>query len=87
MDYVPHTADDEKKMMEVAGIRSIDELFVDIPEKYRLHELLNLPHSLPEQDVFSLMKDLDSRNMIPPITLTGAGAYHCLLYTSDAADE
>ena len=76
MDYVPHTADDEQKMMEVTGIRSIDELFADIPEKYRLRELLDLPHSLPEQDVFSLMKDLGSRNTIPPVILTGAGAYH-----------
>jgi len=31
MDYVPHTADDEQKMMEVTGIRSIDELFRGYP--------------------------------------------------------
>jgi glycine dehydrogenase subunit 1 len=76
MDYVPHTADDEKRMMEVIGIRSIDELFSDVPEKFRLSESLHLPSALSEQDVFSLMKNLGSRNGIPPVTLTGAGAYH-----------
>lgn len=76
MDYVPHTADDEKKMMETAGIRSIDELFADIPDKYRLRELLHLPPSLSEQEILSLMKDMASRNTVPPVTLTGAGAYH-----------
>lgn len=76
MDYVPHTADDEKKMMKAAGVGSIDELFFDIPDKYRLRELLDLPHPLSEQEIFSLMKDLGSRNVIPPATLMGAGAYH-----------
>jgi len=76
MDYVPHTAEDERKMMEVIGIRSVDELFSDVPEKFRLRELLNLPPSLSEQETTSLMKNQASRNVIPPVTLTGAGAYY-----------
>ncbi len=76
MDYVPHTPTDEKQMMEVIGVRSVEDLFVDIPEKYRLSRGLQLPPSLSEQEISSLMEDLASRNIVPPVTLTGAGAYH-----------
>jgi glycine dehydrogenase subunit 1 len=76
MDYVPHTPADEAALLQTIGISSIEDLFVDIPEKYRLKNLLELPTSLSEQEVFSLMKTLSSRNAIPPITLMGAGAYN-----------
>lgn len=76
MDYVPHTAEDQRQMMEKIGIRSVAELFVDIPDKYQLKKLMNLPPALSEQEVFTLMKSISARNAIPPITLMGAGVYH-----------
>jgi glycine dehydrogenase subunit 1 len=76
MDYVPHTPEDQRQMMEKIGIRSIAELFVDIPEKYQIRKLINLPPALSEQEVFALMKGISARNAIPPITLVGAGVYH-----------
>jgi glycine dehydrogenase subunit 1 len=76
MDYIPHTPEDQRQMMESVGIRSIDDLFTDIPEKYRLNRLLDLPSALSEQAVYALMKGISSENRIPPITLMGAGAYH-----------
>jgi len=76
MDYVPHTQEDQRQMMETVGIKSIAELFVDIPEKYRLKKLMGLPPPLSEQEVFNLMKGIGSQNAISPITLMGAGAYN-----------
>jgi len=76
MDYVPHTPEDQQQMMGLIGIRAIDELFADIPDKYRPKGLLDLPQALSEQEVSTLMQDIGSRNVIPPITLMGAGAYH-----------
>jgi glycine dehydrogenase subunit 1 len=76
MDYIPHTPEDQRQMMESVGIRSIDDLFTDIPGKYRLKSLLDLPSALSEQEVSDLMKGIGSRNTIPPITLMGAGVYH-----------
>jgi glycine dehydrogenase subunit 1 len=76
MDYVPHTRSDQKQMMEAIGIEAIDDLFTDIPEKYRLKTLLDLPPALSEQEVYALMKGISSQNKISPITLTGAGLYH-----------
>jgi glycine dehydrogenase subunit 1 len=76
MDYVPHTPEDQKKIMETVGIRTIDDLFTDIPEKYKLKKLLDLPSALSEQDVSALMNGIGNRNTIPRITLMGAGAYY-----------
>ncbi|MEN6319176.1 MAG: aminomethyl-transferring glycine dehydrogenase subunit GcvPA [Syntrophaceae bacterium] len=76
MDYVPHTPEDQQQMIELIGIRAIDELFADIPDKYKLKRLLDLPRALSEQEVSTLMQDIGSRNVISPIALMGAGAYH-----------
>jgi glycine dehydrogenase subunit 1 len=76
MDYVPHTPEDQRQMMDKIGIRSIAELFVDISEKYQIKNLMDLPPALSEQEVFTLMKGIGSQNAISPITLMGAGAYN-----------
>lgn len=76
MDYIPHAQDDLREMMQTIGIASLDELFVDIPDKYRLKKLLDLPSPLSEQEISGLMNDISAKNSLPTITLTGAGAYH-----------
>ncbi len=76
MDYVPHTADDQKEMMRAIGIESMEALFADIPETYRLKGLLELPEPLAEQEIWEHMSRLAARNRLPGATLTGAGAYH-----------
>jgi glycine dehydrogenase subunit 1 len=76
MDYVPHTQEDQKKMMQTIGIAVLDDLFVDIPEKFRLKRALDLPLARSEQEVWELMRQVGSQNVVPAITLTGAGAYH-----------
>ncbi|MFB3924828.1 MAG: aminomethyl-transferring glycine dehydrogenase subunit GcvPA [Syntrophales bacterium] len=76
MNYLPHTADDRRRMMETIGIKSIDELFADIPDAYRLKSALNLPPPLSEQEVYLKLRDTACANAIPSVTLTGAGAYN-----------
>ncbi|PZN09025.1 MAG: hypothetical protein DIU69_09185, partial [Bacillota bacterium] len=36
ISYLPNTDEDRRAMMAAIGIRSIDELFADIPEEVRL---------------------------------------------------
>jgi glycine dehydrogenase subunit 1 len=76
MDYVPHTPEDLKQIMKTIGISSMDDLFDDIPEKFKLKRFLALPPSLPEQEISRLMKNKASRNVIPSVILRGAGAYN-----------
>lgn len=75
MDYIPHTPEDIRRMMNAVGIASVEDLFEDIPEPYRLKRLLDLPLPLSEQEVARLMKDYADRNVVPPVILKGAGAY------------
>lgn len=76
MDYVPHTPEDLKQIMKTIGISSMEDLFDDIPEKFKLKRFLALPPSLPEQEISRLMKNKASRNVIPSVILRGAGAYN-----------
>jgi len=76
MDYVPHTPADEKAMLQTIGVRSVEDLFADIPERYKLKRLLHLPQPLSEQELCALMREIGSENKVPEITLMGAGAYN-----------
>jgi glycine dehydrogenase subunit 1 len=76
MDYCPHTPDDIAQMHSVIGISNLDELFADIPEKFRIKQIPDIPAALSEQETVSVMSDLAGKNKLPRFTLTGAGAYH-----------
>jgi glycine dehydrogenase subunit 1 len=76
MDYCPHTPDDIAQMQSVIGISSLDELFADIPEKFRLKQIPDIPAALSELETLSFMSGLAGKNKLPRFTLTGAGAYH-----------
>jgi glycine dehydrogenase subunit 1 len=75
MDYCPHTPEDIDQMQAATGIGSIDELFADIPEKFRLKKIPDIPPALSEQETVALMQVIGRRNQLPAVTLTGAGAY------------
>jgi len=49
-------------MMQEIGIKSIDELYADIPEKYRLKKPLNIPEALSEFEVKKHVETLLSKN-------------------------
>lgn len=76
MDYIPHSEQDRKEMLQTIGVGGVEELFTDIPDRYRLKRALELPGSLSEQDTLRIMKEIGAHNTIPTMTLTGAGAYN-----------
>ena len=75
MDYCPHTSDDIAQMQAAIGVGSIEELFADIPQKFRLKQMPDMPASLSEQETLGLMQAISLKNRTPRMTLTGAGAY------------
>jgi len=75
MDYCPHTPDDITQMQAAVGVNSLEELFADIPQKFRLKQMPDMPASLSEQETLGLMQALSGKNKTPCATLTGAGAY------------
>jgi glycine dehydrogenase subunit 1 len=76
MDYCPHTSEDIEQMQAATGVASIDELFADIPQKFRLQSALDIPAALSEQETVAAMSNIAAKNRLPQFTLTGAGAYH-----------
>jgi glycine dehydrogenase subunit 1 len=76
MDYTPHSNEDIAQMQAAIGIKNIEELFADIPAKYRLKQLLDIRLPLSEQETIALMMGMGRKNTLPALTLTGAGAYH-----------
>lgn len=62
--YIPNSLPEVKQqMMREIGIKSIEELFADIPEKYRLRKPLNLPEKgLSEFELKKHVEKLLSKN-------------------------
>ncbi len=77
-EYIPHTEEDIKEMLEVIGVGSIDELFSPIPESVRLKKPLDLPDPLSEIELVQYFKDLSERNksLDNYISFLGGGAYN-----------
>jgi glycine dehydrogenase subunit 1 len=60
--WIPMTKATEKDMLESIGKKSLDELFSNIPEKFKLQRDLNLPHSHSEIEVTRRIQELASKN-------------------------
>jgi glycine dehydrogenase subunit 1 len=78
MTYVPHTADDRRRMLEAIGVDGVGELFADIPQSSRAHAW-ELPTPLVEQEVRAELARLAGRNRLPEVSFLGAGAYRHLV--------
>ena len=79
--YIPLTPEEEKEMLEVIGVDSVEDLFTDIPGDLRLKRPLNLPEGKPESEVYDYLKTLAGRNTSAedyPVFL-GGGSYDHLI--------
>lgn len=75
--YIPNTDRDRHLMCEALGIRSVEDLFSDIPESVRFRGRLNIPEGMSEAEVADLMLGLSSKNADTSkvVCFAGAGAY------------
>ncbi|NLJ41939.1 MAG: aminomethyl-transferring glycine dehydrogenase subunit GcvPA [Clostridiales bacterium] len=76
-NYIPNTEDVKKNMLAEIGYSSIEELFVDIPDRVRLERKLNIKGPMAEMDLMRYMKGLASSNKHGGeyTCFLGAGAY------------
>ena len=76
MVYVPHTDAERQVMLAAIGVESLEELFWDIPEKFRYPQL-DLPEPLSEMETLQELQFLAGLNLNANTTPTflGAGAY------------
>ncbi|MHC1719763.1 MAG: aminomethyl-transferring glycine dehydrogenase subunit GcvPA [Clostridiaceae bacterium] len=75
--YLPLTPEDQDYMLKVIGVKSIDDLFEDIPKEVRLNKNLNLSGGMSELEVMSKITKIASKNKNTDelVCFLGAGAY------------
>ena len=60
--YFPHTGDDLQAMLARVGVKSVDDLFAEIPEEVRFRKDYALPQSASELEVRQMFELMGSKN-------------------------
>ena len=74
MPFISNTDSQRQKMLESIGIKSVDELFSDIPPEIPAANL-NIPPGKSELEVRKLLRKLASENSSDLVCFLGAGFY------------
>jgi glycine dehydrogenase subunit 1 len=74
MAFIPHTPADVEAMLAAIGVRSIEQLFEEIPQSLRIQSLKGVPPALNEMEIGRLMSERARRDG-RPLCFIGAGAY------------
>jgi glycine dehydrogenase subunit 1 len=77
MSFIPNTEADRALMLEAVGLRSVAELFHDVPADHRF-PALRLPRPLSEQEILRELEAMADRNASTgrSPSFLGAGAYN-----------
>jgi len=77
MRYLPLTPDDRSAMLAAIGVKSIDDLFVDVPKPAQRDGLVDLPRVAGEMEVERALSALAATNVAAGSVpfFCGAGAY------------
>jgi len=75
--FTPHTQIETEEMLKKIGVRSLSDLFTDIPSQYRFPKL-DLPAGITEMEANAELHEYASANesVDELISFLGAGAYH-----------
>ena len=60
--YLPLTDEERQEMMKEIGVKNIEELFSDIPKKFRLSKELDLPEGKGEIETYIELRKLAAKN-------------------------
>ena len=72
--FFPHTQDDVKQMLGKCGLKSLDELYNDIPGELQFKRDYDLPRAMSEIEVRNFFADLAMDNTALKCFM-GAGVY------------
>ncbi|MBZ5703582.1 MAG: aminomethyl-transferring glycine dehydrogenase subunit GcvPA [Acidobacteriia bacterium] len=78
MRYLPKSPAERQEMLAAIGVKSVDELFAGIPERYRLREALALPAAHSEAEIIAYFKERAAENALGYASFLGAGVYQHL---------
>ena len=74
MGYIPDSQAKQQEMLKLVGVKSIDDLFHQVPQEVKLEEL-NIPEGLSELAVSKAIKKMADKNVLYSSIFRGAGAY------------
>ena len=72
--YFPHTPSDVDAMLKAIGVKSIDDLYTDVPAELRFQGDYALPSAKSEIELRQWMRRLAAKNK-PLVCFAGAGVY------------
>ena len=72
MKYTPHTPADIQRALETIGVRSVDELFTDVPASIQ-NPKIDIPAGLDEHGVLEHMRSLAKKNAVDGPNFLGGG--------------
>ena len=72
--YFPHTPDDIQRMLDVIGVKSLDDLYADVPESVKLKGDYELPEAKSEMEVRRYFSGLANKDR-QLVCFAGAGVY------------
>lgn len=72
--FFPHTNDDLQEMLAKSGVKSLDELYADLPESVRFRKEYDLPEAQSEAELRRLFQSMAELNE-PLVCFAGAGIY------------
>ena len=78
MTYIPISPRERESMLETIGVKSLDDLFEDVPVKHRFPQL-DLPPALTEMEALLQLSEVANANenvRSDLISFLGAGMYH-----------
>ena len=75
MRYLPKSPAERLKLLAEIGASSIDDLFVVIPEEYRLARDLDVPRQQGESEIIDYFRAAAAKNSTGYASFLGAGAY------------
>ncbi|MFH1074430.1 MAG: aminomethyl-transferring glycine dehydrogenase subunit GcvPA [Candidatus Firestonebacteria bacterium] len=75
--FLPHTDEDIRRMLETAGVSSVEKLFSDIPEAIRYKGRIKLPKKVSEAELRKelLLLSLKNKNTEEYVNFLGGGIY------------
>lgn len=60
--YFPHTDDDIRQMLDIIGVKSLDDLYAEIPEELKLNRKLDIPSQKSEIEIRNIIQDMSAKN-------------------------
>ncbi|MDR0840173.1 MAG: aminomethyl-transferring glycine dehydrogenase subunit GcvPA [Christensenellaceae bacterium] len=74
--YVPNTVHERQEMLQSIGLKTMDDLYADVPQTMKLSAPLQLPAGKSEQEVRRIFQSLLKNTCVSMPIFRGAGAYN-----------